>query len=1822
MKKWLGKHIGKLAAGIVVAGAAAGSILNASEIGNLFQPQNFKRFENEKQSAEYDYVAGDGEDADLADEQQNGTDAPSGEDQQVLQVETETETQLPGNHENVLGVADNKPDTKESENKNAIEFNGQKKETDQQENTDRNSQTPSSGGQPSGQKKEPETENGRPDTPSTEPGNGSGSEKETSKRETPETEPGTPGTDGTKDDPVQPSPAQSETTNTETTERKPEQHPQPEQPSDSGDSQETEKPEDKNDNLDEADRNQLKPDDPVKTEKGQMIGLVAEITKEYYVNGDRFQNEDAEVYAIYQKEDGSQVKEKLTYGGENGYKIIFSTSDPGWFNAVFNYRGMSTKSRYHVLSSYVNVKYGAVSENAYYTSDFPGLPVKELDENAFQILETLVKPPYNRVVSGNIIDLSEIHSRMIACLGKKELQERFQNQSGGNYASVEFLVEENGYLKNMLRGFMEIKNSKLEDSRSWLYYPAEVDQTSPKNVADIVVPVPDGYKIRRVVNQEADLAYCRADQVLAGCPDQEEVTVPMGVTAIRFETKADKIRTLILPESVQSIDIESIAKNLPNLENYVYASGDENGLNRSGYKIEDGILYSADGKTLLSVPAGRKQVTVPEKVTTLAENCFAGMPDDAVITFEKKTPPGRKGNTGFQGKVQVSSSEYDLVRKAYEFAFAEEANKICFITEEDQNDPYQYIETENILSDRANAACLLAVPQNIGGEYQIPESVKEIGELAFAGCGHLTDIEIGQQVEVLHDGSLILAGNVQTITLQSGEIRIGGQLFGDPEEGATVPDIRVYVSQNYEQCLQNWREMLDPVYGDGTADALLSDEKPVYLYEDGVKYQKFENEEGTTYRLIRIVKRDATSVQIKEGTTQIAPEALKNSDRLEILLLPESLKSLENVDFSNNHALKNIYAGASDVKDWNADTLPQNTQICQAGKEYTAFGFEDGMVYGKNADNTWNLLKVPTDRSEEIRLWPGTSAVEVEAAKGCTKLPGIQIADQTTLKSIGEYAFSDCMQMNMLDLTECSHLTQIGRYAFENCSKITEVKLPESVRVLEEGVFENASGLTTFTGTGVVEIGSRAFYDCESLTGTKTADKVISMGTKAFSGCRNLKKIILPDSLKSLGESCFENCVAVESLEIDGSITNIGRYCFVNCQELKNVTFGETVKKTLKVIGVQAFAGCSALETVDLTDLTGLSQMGAQTFLDDTNLTTVRFPESLRAIPERCFWNCENLSIVQLKSTQVTDVDEKAFGENIPAFLHVWVEKEALENYKKAYAESLDPMYGDGTMEKVLGVTDDSMEVVKGVLFEITDQGRVLKRASEELTGSYTVPEDTVEIAADAFAGCDKITELIIPEGSAVSLGDRCMKGCKGLLSVLIRGDVPKWGEETFMDCTSLLQAYVGRDQLTNIDRIGTRAFKGCTGLSARGALSFSGKVRVWGEEAFAGCTSLQAFGVTNEAITSLETVEDSVFQGCSSMTAAFTSKYTALKKIGAHAFANCSSLRQPSVPANVTTIGEGCFENCASLTYVSFYGNIEEYPKDCFRNCPKLIRTGGMPAAFSGLKRIGENAYQGCKSLTASTSWNLAKYINLESIADGAFAGCENLASSELSVTVKKIGDHAFDGCIGMATLTLHAVTPPEIGTITFSSLKDGFGIRVPDSKDDQDSIYLAYLEYLTKQIGKEKALEILDSISDGAKERYLKEMESESDSESESESESESQSDSGESSDAASGQNLMSEDEPVIPEETQSETPDTQEYHEEIRTEPETEAPESETKEAQTEIYTETNTEKETMVSGEPQTQTEEVTQAETMKQTENMTQEEMHALPESEKEEEKES
>lgn len=134
---------------------------------------------------------------------------------------------------------------------------------------------------------------------------------------------------------------------------------------------------------------------------------------------------------------------------------------------------------------------------------------------------------------------------------------------------------------------------------------------------------------------------------------------------------------------------------------------------------------------------------------------------------------------------------------------------------------------------------------------------------------------------------------------------------------------------------------------------------------------------------------------------------------------------------------------------------------------------------------------------------------------------------------------------------------------------------------------------------------------------------------------------------------------------------------------------------------------------------------------------------------------------------------------------------------------------------------------------------------------------------------------------------------------------------------------------------------------------------------------------------------------------------------IGSSAFGGCSSLTSVTIPNSVTIISGNAFSNCTSLTSVTIPDSVTSIGYASFFNC------------------------------TGITSINIPDNVTL--IDGSSFSNCSGLTSVNVGTGVTSIGGIAFQRCSNLTSFTIHATTPPTLGTNAFRYTNIDLKIYVP---------------------------------------------------------------------------------------------------------------------------------------------------------------------------------
>lgn len=656
----------------------------------------------------------------------------------------------------------------------------------------------------------------------------------------------------------------------------------------------------------------------------------------------------------------------------------------------------------------------------------------------------------------------------------------------------------------------------------------------------------------------------------------------------------------------------------------------------------------------------------------------------------------------------------------------------------------------------------------------------------------------------------------------------------------------------------------------------------------------------------------------------------------------------------------------------------------------------------------------------------------------CYKLKSV--GDISHCEEIGEYAFSNCSSLTSVDLSSCK---TIGSYSFSSCSALESVGSVKLLTNIPEYAFNGCSNLQNIDLSNCTSVGSAAFSGCSKikhlnlnkcayissnafsncgfenidLSATKTIEEY------AFSGCKNLTKVTGVKLIKSLSAGTFSYCNKLSSIDLS-TIESLGASCmngtalervelpnlkswdygvFEDCKKLKSVTFPIAIAN----IPDRAFWNCENLSTIDLSHC---SIIGGGAFYNCTSLTNLKLlnvkqtdwttgydSESSQSCKVGSFMNCNNLTSVDLGSIQ--KLGDRAFY--------------GCTSLKKITLPSTITNLGwecfDGTtivtfMATVPPVIDKSDNETSSI-----PMGEfVLVNVPEASLDSYKSANYWKDMAKRVFPIGTKFDYEVTTEAQPSTSGllDKVgLENANSIVSLKVKGSINSYdimiirNKMDNLHYLDLSDANVVENSYeyytgcsTKNDTIGRNAFRE---LSKLVTVCLPNSVKVIESSALYNCTKLKSI-VLPEKLESIEGDWEGAFANCSSLTDV---KFKACKNIGYGAFSNCHALNHITLPSDLKTIEQSAFGDCNNLHSVDF---------------PPL------------LERIGTYAFQNC----ALDSISLP---GLTRIDEYAFSGCSNLKEVKVPSTLESVGDKAFEGCSKLNDVFTYTILPVKINQNTF---------------------------------------------------------------------------------------------------------------------------------------------------------------------------------------------
>ena len=1196
--------------------------------------------------------------------------------------------------------------------------------------------------------------------------------------------------------------------------------------------------------------------------------------------------------------------------------------------------------------------------------------------------------------------------------------------------------------------------------------PAEV--FSGRELTKIIVPA----SVTNVMaNGFATARYLTEVEFLAAPEGTEEKALTIDEKA--FEG-CYRLENLILPARLMTMKLydakaadgsytQSVFKGCSHLAN-IEVRGNAAPNQERVYSAQNGMLLSADGKTLLYYPAGKTDTTVvlPDSVTSIGDKAF--YKNKVITTFAVPARLQNIGESAFEGCTGITTLTF----------------------EGGEGDADLRIE------DRAFYGCWKIEALTL------TENVRYLGESAFGDTRHITEVTVNSSGSVtFKDGAFVSVyggSDVRTLHIGKGLANVDiSAVFGGTN--AVLATVTVDKENNY------YYEGSDGVIYDKHLNEEQVNVPTKILYYPILKEGEYELPGSITTigANVFVARQKLTKVTIGANVTEIGNAAFKDCTALTEVVWKKPVVSAEGVT-AEEQALTlgdNVFSGCYG---FTAFVLPARVTSIGEGafqncKYMTAFTFEDGtgaLTIGAKAFSGCHALTALALREGVVSVGDGAFAncaelVSVSLPASVERL-GTWAEVQEEGSETKKYTF---VSMDLFKTTGVSPKLErvdvnennthyysengmlFGKYEKEGdettakevpvklyfCpfAKTGDVKLPNTLIEIYKEAFAYNTGVTSVSFNGelageLFDIGENALYNAKALTTFELPVGLKTIKTGLFKGCSGLKTIVVPNTVSSIAAGAFQGCVSLSTVNFaegndgnplelkDGSYstthsgngsdmvdTTIYTGAFGYYYERRWATGGRTVEKgcisltsikfpkRLSYVGAYAFYGCESLTTIDFGADSNVGVLGDGAFMntplnmikngddvqaDATGKLTLTLPEKLTAVRARAFY-----------ATKFPENTTIKIGANVTDFGEDTISSSAAV-YSKA-----GRVFGETNVKEVIFADNNKLTAVHENAFADSDGG---KQPFTSVSFGNNSALETIKYRAFGF--CSQLTNIDFGENSKLkTIEENAFQECVKLENIALPATLETIDREAFCDCSALktvtFETYAETNQeagtvqgKSSLRSIGTQAFEN-TGLTS---FTFPETIEVLntgalGAELFKGCRKLKTIELSS-------TVAD-------------------ISKV----FDLCGSITEVKLPTDESGNQLGYFKADGSVIYSKDGTEITyilgDVPETFEIKEGVTTLKSGVFAGKATLKKViipvsvtvvEEKAFYDCLGLETV---QFAENSALDTIGASAFRNCISLKSISIPSKVTTLNPYTFYNCKSL----VKAVLPENLTRIGY---------------------------------------------------------------------------------------------------------------------------------------------------------------------------------------------
>ena len=920
--------------------------------------------------------------------------------------------------------------------------------------------------------------------------------------------------------------------------------------------------------------------------------------------------------------------------------------------------------------------------------------------------------------------------------------------------------------------------------------------------------------------------------------------------------------------------------------------------------------------------------------------------------------------------------------------------------------------------------------------FNLPNSIENIGGKAFSECRALTKLMIPENVASIGESAFSHCSSLQTIAFS---------------EGCKIQNISEY-------CFSNCTSLNKVYFSDNIMKLGKGSFKNNYLLHElnfGENSELIIIDDYCFYSCSNL-----RTMQIPESVTTIGEFAYAFSG-LKKVEISKNITAVKNAAFGACYALEEV-------------NVTKNNTV-YAALDNVLFNKEISIVYCVPASRTgsYSLPKTVTTVAPysfyydilltRVVLPEGLGDIQHNAFYNCSRMVTVDIP--ASVGNIGRNAFENCSELNSVTFASGSNVERLGIYTFVNCG-LSEITIPASVQEMAQYVFFGCNRLKKITfeegsqlsyvaaylfkgtsiqnvvfeeGSALKNLQAHAFDGAMHLECVDFGDaKIINVDNYAFYGCSKLKEIDLPDTVSYIGRYAFYGCSLLERMHIPEATEFIGQYAFCDTNQLKVFFRAEELPIYVEndwdngiagyflgavdyivkgeweyaicsngTIALSLYKGTSAELEIDTLDGYQVSKIGAACFRNNDTLISISLSENIVEVGNYAFYDCDALEMVELP-VAVKRIGNYAFADSIAV----------VSLAKKSSLETIGNFAFAGNLTKTLDLPNSVTSIGEGAFYEsslstvIIDENSMLQTIGTQAFVGTSLEEvylpNTLQIVGvEAFKNVSSLVSVSIASGDTLlKLSNSAFEGC-GVEEFELPARVYYIGEYALGSCRNLQNIYVVPENVyySSLEGVlcdinGTTLIQYPCGRS--GAYEVPKTINVLNYASFKDAKQLTE--VTFQKGSMVRTIGWKTFSGCEKLV-----KITipdSVVSFDFYAFENCTSLKEVILGENnqLTGVYEGAFYGCVSLENIMLPDCVNEIGEYAFYNCISL-RT--FPLTENSLiKGIYDYAFFGCSGIG-----EIPTLPELAEIGSYAFA-YTNISEYTISEGVKIIASDAFVGC------------------------------------------------------------------------------------------------------------------------------------------------------------------------------------------------------------------